>query len=56
MATFKVGIKPTVGGEKFTVEVTNGMTVEELKDKVAGPSSVPAAEQRLIYKGQVIRA
>ena len=51
-----VVIKPTAGGDKFAVHVSTSATVAELKAQVAsaGPS-IPAEEQRLIYKGQVLK-
>ena len=55
MGTFKVLIKPTSGGDKITIDVEDSMTVAELKEAVAASSSTPAVEQRLIYRGQVLK-
>jgi ubiquilin len=52
---FQIIIKPTAGGAKFTVEINPSMTVGELKEEVSKVNNVPAAEQRLIYKGQVLK-
>ena len=42
-------------GTKFTVEADTGDTVEELKSKLVEGSSVPAQQQRLIYKGRILK-
>lgn len=55
MSSFKIFIKPTSGGEKFSVETQGSMQVSELKDAVTAAADIPAAEQRLIYKGQVLK-
>lgn len=51
----KLFIKPTSGGEKISVEVEKSTTVAELKEAIGTTASIPAAEQRLIYKGQVLK-
>lgn len=53
----KIGIKPAAGGEaqKFVVEVPQSATISELKDEVAKHGTIAAADQRLIYKGQVLK-
>ena len=49
-------VKPTAGGDKFTVQdLQVSQTVAELKAEVAKKSSIPAEQQRLIYKGQVLK-
>ena len=55
--TVRIAIKPAAGGEsaKFTVEVPTTATILELKQEVGNHGSIPAAEQRLIYKGQVMK-
>lgn len=52
-----VVIKPTSSGdrEKFTVTVDASSTVADLKSKVAEHSGVAAPDQRLIYKGKVLK-
>lgn len=51
-----VVIKPTAGGDKFTVTVPASASVADLKAQVAlGGPNIPAEEQRLIYKGQVLK-
>ena len=52
---FDIKIKPTSGGANVVVSTDNGSTIAELKEAVATAASVPAAEQRLIYKGQVLK-
>lgn len=50
-------IKPTSAGdrEKFTVTVDVNGTVADLKAVVAEHSKVPVTDQRLIYKGKVLK-
>ncbi|KAK9820265.1 hypothetical protein WJX72_008285 [[Myrmecia] bisecta] len=55
MSQITVSIKPTSGGDKFSVQAETTGTVLELKDEVAKHVDIPAAEQRLIYKGQVLK-
>ena len=55
MASFKIKIKPTSGGANISVETSSDKTIAELKDAVSAEASIPAAEQRLIYKGQVLK-
>ena len=42
-------------GTKFTAEADSADTVAELKQKRVDGSSVPAAQQRLIYKGRILK-
>mmetsp|Transcript_23121 Transcript_23121/g.58085 ORF Transcript_23121/g.58085 Transcript_23121/m.58085 type:complete len:502 (-) Transcript_23121:189-1694(-) len=42
-------------GRKLAVELALADSVADLKDALAGPSGIPAGEQRLVYKGQVLR-
>lgn len=54
MATLHV--KPTAGGDKLLLEdVDLTITVQEFKDELAKDCSMPAAEQRLIFKGQILK-
>ena len=55
MSSIKVTIKPTAGGDKFQAEVDSSATVRELKEEVAHKCDTPADQQRLIYKGQVLK-
>jgi ubiquilin len=55
MTKLKVQVKPTAGGEKFSVEVEDDIIISELKEEVAKHSTIPAPEQRLIYKGQILK-
>lgn len=54
-ATLSVVIKPTSEREKFTVQVAPDASVADLKEQVAQQCGVPAGDQRLIYKGQVLK-
>ena len=56
MSTFDVKIKSTGTGEKiFTVSTGDKATIAELKQAIEAKASVPAGEQRVIYKGQVLK-
>ena len=55
MSNIKVNIKPTAGGDKFSVDTQTSASVRDLKEAVAGQCTIPADEQRLIYKGQVLK-
>eukprot|EP00898_Chlorokybus_atmophyticus_P006757 jgi/Chlat1/7082/Chrsp57S06778 len=50
-----VHVKTTAAGGKFSVEVEGSLTVAEFKALLADKSSVPAPQQRLIYKGHVLK-
>lgn len=55
MSSIKINVKPTAGGDKFSVEIETSVTIRELKEAVAGKCTIAADEQRLIYKGQVLK-
>lgn len=55
MASFNVKIKSTSGGELMNVSTQAESTVAELKEAIAGKTDAPAKDQRLIYKGQVLK-
>ena len=55
MATININVKPTAGGAKINLDVGPNATVLELKEMLADQASMPAAEQRLIYKGQILK-
>ena len=55
MSSIQVTIKPTSGGEKFQAEIETSATVRELKEEVARKCDTSADQQRLIYKGQVLK-
>lgn len=55
MAPLKLVVKPTAGGANVEVEVEPSVTVLELKEEVGKKNGMPAAEQRLIYKGQILK-
>lgn len=54
-----LSIKPTAQqNAKYTVSIESVQTILELKEAVhqaMGASGYPAAEQRLIYKGQILK-
>jgi ubiquilin len=45
----------TTNGDKFTVQVENGMLVSELKAVIHSLQDIPADQQRIIYKGHVLK-
>jgi ubiquilin len=55
MVTININIKPTAGGAKINLDVQASATVEDLKGLLADKASMPASEQRLIYKGQILK-
>ena len=55
MTSFQIKVKPTSGGANLSVETSSRKTIAELKEAVATEASIPAGEQRLIYKGQVLK-
>jgi ubiquilin len=52
---FQIKIKPTSGGPNIVVSTDNGTSIAELKEAIAADASIPSTEQRLIYKGQVLK-
>ena len=48
---FTVNVKKLTG-ETYAVEVTGETTVAELKELLADPAEIPAAEQRIIFAGR----
>ncbi len=52
----RIVVKPTAGGNKVTVELEHSnATVSELKERLSGDISCPVEQQRLIYKGQILK-
>jgi len=54
MAEITVHIRCS-NAQKFTVKVNTSKTVQEFKEQIAEEVSVPAPQQRLIYKGRVLK-
>eukprot|EP00798_Chlamydomonas_sp_ICE-L_P003671 gene3671-13746_t len=55
-AKIVVMVKPTASGGKFQIEVDPEISVLDMKAEVAKTSGMPpASEQRLIYKGQILK-
>ena len=52
---YTIYLKSTTGGDKIPVDVENDMTIAEVKAAAAERAEVPAQNQRLIYKGQVLK-
>lgn len=55
MSKVTVTVKPTSGNEKLTIELDTSNTILEFKDLINKQNNIPAAEQRLIYKGQILK-
>jgi hypothetical protein len=51
----RLQVKPTAGGQKIDVETDLGRTVLELKEELAPICSIPAKEQRLVWRGQILK-
>ena len=51
----KLSVKPTAGGQKIEVEADPSSSVLELKELLAPTCNIPAAEQRLVWKGQILK-
>lgn len=45
----------TTAGKKFSIEIELEATVAAAKTALVGPTEVPEAQQRLIYKGKVLK-
>lgn len=54
MSEITVNIKCS-NADKATIKVERNATVLDMKELIAGSLSVPAAQQRLIYKGRVLK-
>ena len=51
-----VFVKPTATGDRLTIEQVDPETlVADLKVKIAEKCSIPAPEQRVIYKGSILK-
>ncbi|EOD12298.1 hypothetical protein EMIHUDRAFT_257178 [Emiliania huxleyi CCMP1516] len=50
-----VKIKVSSNGQTLSIDAAPADTVVALKEKIAEASSVPAAQQRLIYSGKVLQ-
>lgn len=55
MSKITIYIKPTATSEKLTLEIEPSISVSDLKEEIALKQSIAAAEQRLIYKGQILK-
>ena len=48
--SINIQVKPTAGGDKIALCVAKDSLVSELKSLLEPLSSIPAAEQRVIYR------
>jgi len=55
MPSIRIVVKPTAGGNKIDKEVDTSCTILEVKEQLADQANIPATEQRLIYKGQILK-
>jgi ubiquilin len=55
MSEIRIVVKPTAGGDKINLDVSTEDTVMAVKEKLAEKCSMAASEQRLIYKGQILK-
>lgn len=55
MPEIRVVVKPTAGGDKIEQTVDTDSTIQQLKEELAEKASIPASNQRLIYKGQILK-
>lgn len=52
----RIVVKPTAGGNKVTVTLENpSARITELKERLSTELSCPVEQQRLIYKGQILK-
>lgn len=51
----KIVVKPTSGGQKIEADVETGFSIHEVKEQLSAKCDIPAADQRLIYKGQILK-
>mmetsp|Transcript_6841 Transcript_6841/g.12389 ORF Transcript_6841/g.12389 Transcript_6841/m.12389 type:complete len:323 (-) Transcript_6841:1344-2312(-) len=50
----KITIKTSQAGNSFDIEVAKDITVQDLKEQLSGQAGIPAAQQRLVYKGKIL--
>ncbi|OII72062.1 uncharacterized protein cubi_01395 [Cryptosporidium ubiquitum] len=43
------------GGTQFNISVPRNLTIKDLKDRISEPSNIPSSQQRLIYKGRILK-
>eukprot|EP01026_Neomeris_dumetosa_P007652 TRINITY_DN12375_c0_g4_i1.p1 TRINITY_DN12375_c0_g4~~TRINITY_DN12375_c0_g4_i1.p1 ORF type:complete len:449 (-),score=57.37 TRINITY_DN12375_c0_g4_i1:275-1621(-) len=55
MVEITVIVKQTTGGAKYSVNLDDSSTVAQLKEQLVTPSSISVADQRLIFKGQILK-
>lgn len=53
-ATITLNIKST-GGEKYSIQTKTSVLVEEFKEALEKKCNIPPAQQRLIYRGHVLK-
>ncbi|GFR51716.1 hypothetical protein Agub_g14162, partial [Astrephomene gubernaculifera] len=53
--SISIHVKPTSGGDRITLDVSPTASVGEVKEGIAAIVPIPAAEQRLIFRGQIMK-
>jgi hypothetical protein len=52
----RLTVKPTAGGQKIELpEADLTKTVLELKEELSPSCNIPASEQRLVWRGQILK-
>jgi hypothetical protein len=55
MGSIRIVVKPTAGGDKLHTTIEPSASVLDVKGAIAEQAGIPATEQRLIYKGQILK-
>jgi hypothetical protein len=53
--SIRIVVKPTSGGQKLEREIEPSQTVLEVKEALSEECGILATDQRLIYKGQILK-
>ncbi|GIM15573.1 hypothetical protein Vretimale_18334 [Volvox reticuliferus] len=54
-STIQIHVKPTAGGDRITLDVAPTASVAEVKEVIAQTNGMASGEQRLIFKGQILK-
>ena len=55
MSEITINVKVQSSGKEFSVTISTEATVKTLKEKCVEGSGVPVEEQRLIFKGRILK-
>lgn len=53
--TILIHIKPTAGGDRITLDVEPTASVADVKERISQRNGMTSSEQRLIFKGQILK-